>query len=221
MSEQGQKVQIGKAVIKLQNVQLRGDALLDEVQLEGGDITFTPSDGAMEAKVSAGETRFQVTVSEPNINRLLSANLPPDAPVRELKFASLSGKARLSGRYVKFGIGLPFTLEAVPRIENGQRVWLDCQSMNVVVGSLPEPVLKVIEQVVNNNLNLDLAQSPVPVYLAEIRCEPGRVTVLGRARISWPLATTPSPLRPFSAPAALPSVESAPTPEALLPAGEG
>lgn len=188
-------LRIGAAHIQLQNVQLREDVTLDEVHLDGETVVLEPPAGDAPAHISTGETRVRAVMSEQNVNRMLAANLPPDVPLRNLRASLLSGKVRFTGQIVKL-ISIPITLEGVPKVENGVRVFLDWQGVRSGI-SWPAALVEVVEQYFNKTL--DLTKSPVPVWIDEIRCEPGRLTVLGRARITWPPAPLASPVPPFSA----------------------
>jgi hypothetical protein len=192
---QAQKIEIGSAQIHLQNVLLREDILLDEVHLDGGDVRIALPAGNEPARFRTEETRFRAVMSEPNLNRLLAANLPPDVPLRNLRAVLLSGRVRLTAQ-AKL-LGLPLTLEAVPRIDNGVRVFLDWQGANLSGLSVPKALVEVLEQHLNKNL--DLTKTPFPIRLEEVRCEPGRLTVIGQARVALPPTKGTPPVAPFSA----------------------
>lgn len=216
-------IRVGGAHLHFQQVQLRDDVLIDEIHLDiknasyeerkgdsgqNGETTYTQSaaqnavrkaaQDVIKNVVQIEETGFTAIVSEPNLNRLLAANVPADAPARHLRLLLLSGKARITGQFVKSVLSLPFTVEAVPVVDNGMRLSLDFQSAKMGV-TLPGPVLDVIEQILNRSLSLDLSRLPFPVRLDEIKCEPGRLTVKGKARIAWPPVSYAPPPAPFSA----------------------
>lgn len=192
-----QTIKIGGAQIHFQNVQLREDVLVDEVHLEGGDIQMEAPGANSTGAVRIGETRFRAVISEPNVNRLLANNIPADAPVRGLKIAFMSGKAHISGNYIKM-MSLPFTVDAVPKIQNGTRVLLDFQAVSAGgLFSLPPTVVETLEKMINEKLDFDLAQAPIPVWLDTLACEPGRLLATGRIKIVWPPAGTP--VAPFAA----------------------
>jgi hypothetical protein len=185
--ERIQKVGIGGAQIHLLNVQLRDDILLDEVHLEGGGVQITlPKAEGEAARITTGESLFRAVISEPNLNRLLAGNMPGDTSVRNLQIALFSGRARITGQIVR-ALGLPFTIEAVPRIDNGVRISFDFQSAKIGIG-MPAALVDVIETFVNERLAFDLSKLSVPVWLDALRCEPGRLTALGKVRIDWPPA---------------------------------
>ena len=191
-----QAMKIGGAQIHFQNVQLREDVLVDEVHLEGGDILMELSAAGSLGAIRTGETRFRAVISEPNVNRMLENNIPEDAPVRHLKIAFLSGKAHISGSYIKM-ISLPFTVDAVLRIQNGTRVMLDFQTVSAGgMFALPQSVVETLEKLINEKLDFDLAQAPIPVWLDTLVCEPGRLTATGRVKVVWPPSSTP--LAPFT-----------------------
>jgi hypothetical protein len=101
---------------------------------------------------------------------------------------------------VKSVLHLPFSLEAIPLIVNGTRVKLDCQAAKLGF-ALPAAVVELLEQHINNNpkLPLDMSRLPLPLRLDEIRCEPGRLHVTGRAKLQWPQPVVPPAVAPFSA----------------------
>ncbi len=180
------RVRIGAAQIHLQNVRLREDVILDEVHLEGEDVALeSPPGPDRPGTIATGETRVRVVVLEQNINLLLANNIPPDAPVRGLRIAVLSGKLKITGNFIKSVLSLPFTVEATPKIENGIYVTYDFHSAKVGIG-LPGAVVDVIQNIINERLALDMTKSPIPIWLDEIRCEPGRISVIGKTRITWP-----------------------------------
>src|SRR6185312_7115100 len=111
-----------------------------------------------------GETSFRAMISEPNLNRILTANTPPDVPVKNLRATLLAGKIRFSGQIVKL-ITIPLALEAVPRIENGVRVFLDWQDVKLGI-ALPSMIVEVLEKQLNKTL--DISSAPIPIWLEEI-----------------------------------------------------
>ena len=148
--------------------------------------------------LSVPEMEFTAMITEPNIQRLLSANMPADSAVRNVRLLLLSGKARITGQFVKSVISLPFVVEAIPVIDNGVRIKLDFKEARLGI-KLPGLVLDVIEQIVESSLSLDLSNLSFPVRLHEIKCEPGRLTVKGKTRINWPPVNIAPPLAPFVA----------------------
>jgi hypothetical protein len=180
-----QSVLVGAARIELQNLLLQNDALIDEVTLEGGDIRVDAPFGAAEGSISAGEVRVRAVMSEANVNRLITSRLSPDAPVRGVAIALLSGKARISGKALISIVPFPFSVDAVPRIENGARITLDFRTATLGI-DLPRAIVDILEQRINEALGLDLSDLEIPVWIDELRCEPGRLTATGRARIERP-----------------------------------
>lgn len=210
-----QNITLGKANIQLTNLRLRDDLLIDELHLEGGDLRLDlPPEKGDKAHFATGETKFRALMTEPNVNLLLAANLPADSPVRNLHIAFLSGKARITGQLVKL-ITIPFTVEASLKVENGVRPYFDLQSAKLGIG-LPSAVVEVIEQVINQRvleeqLKLDLTRSPVPIYIDELRMEPGRLTALGKARIVLPPVSHTLASAPFASAPLPPPTETAET----------
>jgi hypothetical protein len=189
--ESSNTLQFGSASLRVKNILLQEGILLDEASLEGDsihlDLPATPED---TLRITTGEIQFRASMSEPNLNRMLTQLLPSDAPVRSLSVAIYSGKVEFKGLIVRSVLSLPFTLEAVPVIQNGIRISLDCKAAKASGFGLPPQAVEVVEKVLNEKLSLDLGQSPIPVWLDEIRCEPGRLTILGKGRITWPLPTS-------------------------------
>jgi len=191
-----QQIEIGGAQIHLVSVRLREDILLDEVHLEGGDIRVElPAAAGEPPRLFAEGTVFRAMMTEVNLNRALAANPPPGGTLKNLRVAVLSGKLRLTGQIVK-GISLPFTIEGVPRIENGTRVSLDWQNVKLGIG-MPRAIVDILEEQINQTL--DLTQLPIAVWLDALRCEPGRLTAAGRARILLPPVPATPPRLPFRA----------------------
>ena len=178
---------IGKAKIGLQDLRLREDILLDDVRLEGEGVRIDlPETSGVPPHVETGEVKFSAMMTEANVNRLVQGNLPANAPVRNLQLTLLTGRAKVSGQYVKL-IPIPFVVEIVPQIENGVRVRLALQSSPGL--PIPKPILDAIESHLNHMANIDLSGLPVAVRLDEIRCEPGRITTSGKIRVEFPFKT--------------------------------
>ncbi len=198
--KQAEKVRVATAQVHLTNVKLRDDVILDEVHLEGENILAeAPQNKGENGKITATDTKVRAMMTEANVNLMLAGNVPADAPVRNLSIAILSGKVRITGHVVKSVMSLPFTIEAIPRIDNGVRVWLDFQSSKMVF-NMPSSVTEMIEQQINKQLSIDLSKLPFGVRIDEIRCEPARLTVLGKASIVLPPAPAAAlPTAPFRA----------------------
>lgn len=192
-------IDIENARILLRNARLRPDITIDELDLDGRVHLEPGSDMADAPRLDAGEVRVRAMISEPNMNRMLSANVPRNTPVRALQVAVLTGKVRVTGQYVVLGIGLPFTAEAIIRTENGVRVIPDWQSIRAAGMPIPGAGVDVIEQHLHRHMAIDLTRLPVPVWIDEVRCEPGRVTVNARVRLTLPPAQQPEPILPFTA----------------------
>jgi|GEM_PF-2263249 len=214
-----QPVKIGSAQIHLQNVELRRDVVVDEVHLEGGEVLLESPSANSAGGIRTGETRFRAVISELNVNRLLVNNVPEDAPVRNLKVAFLSGKAHISGNYIKM-MSLPFTVDAVPRIQNGTRILLEFQTASAGgMFTLPQSVVETMQTIINDKLDFDLAQATIPIWLDTLVCEPGRLTATGRVRIVWPPSAAPrSPFAAQETPASIGSGAAA-TPSPKITAG--
>lgn len=215
-----QQIEIGGAQIHLLNVKLREDIVLDEVHLEGGEIRIElPAAAGEPPRIFAEGTVFRAIMTEVNINRFLATLQPSDGMLRVQHVALLSSKLRVTGQIVK-GIGLPFTMEARPRIEHGTRISLDWQGAKLGIG-MPKAIVDILEEQLDRYLSLDLTQLPIAVWLDELRCEPGRLTAAGRARILFPPVTAPPARLPFRAPELEPIVAEivappiAETPETL------
>jgi len=95
-------------------------------------------------------------------------------------------------------------------VENGVRVFLDWQDMKLGL-ALPSALREALET--HFNKTLDLSALPIPVWLEELRCEPGRLTAIGRARIAWPLPSRSPAAPPFAPREPLPV--TAPPPQEL------
>ena len=176
----------GAATISLRNACISPDIIVDELVLEAADLSFKLGVEGQEFKFSSGETRFQGMFTEASVNRLITGSIPLDTPLRNVKVALYSGRAQLKGHFVKSVMSLPFTLDAKPVLTNGIRLSLECSSTQIGGIGMPGAAVDIIERVLNERLFLDLSKAVFPVRLDEVRCEPGRLTIVGRARLGWP-----------------------------------
>ncbi|HEV2473494.1 MAG TPA: DUF2993 domain-containing protein, partial [Chthonomonadales bacterium] len=170
------EISAGSAQIELRQVALLPGVTLDELSIRSGalELKSCPPQG------SAGDVTFRAVVSEANLNTAIRAALPPDSPVRNVSVAVLTGKLRFEGHLARM-FSMPISMEAVPRIENGTIVALNWQAARLGV-NLPAMVIDIVRQHLNHSL--DLRALPIPIWLDEVRCEPGRVTLSGKAQIS-------------------------------------
>ncbi|MBC7527953.1 MAG: LmeA family phospholipid-binding protein [Chthonomonadaceae bacterium] len=177
------KLEIGLLQIIAQNVRLPRSLIVDEVRVDAPSVIAIPPHNGEKLKASAGEQKLRVLITEPNINAVLAVNIPESVPVRNLKVEVMSGKMKVSGHY-KIA---PFTVDAVPVIENGVRVKIDLSGGKSGMFGMPSAMIGFIESEVNQKMKIDLSLLPFPVQLDAITCEPGRVIITGRAKLSYPL----------------------------------
>lgn len=178
------------ALITLQNVVLSPELTLDEARLEGVNWSAEREE-AGSLKADFGDVKFRVVVSEPNVNRALSAHIPAGFPLKNVSLSLFSGKVKISGSLVKGFISLPVAAEAVIKARNGVEVYFDLTEARAGVG-LPPAVAEVIQGQMNAELRAIVAQqlqaSPFPLYIEEIRAEPGRLIAQGKIRLRYPFA---------------------------------
>ncbi len=187
-------VDVDKAHLAFNQVQLPYGLVFDEVSLDFVGIHAKgPGLNGEQPAVDVNETHFRVMMTEPHINLLLKENADK-IPAKDVSVVVLTGKLRVHGTYVKSILRLPFVVECVPRIENGVKIDSDFKDAQMGV-SMPSFIVDAISQ---HLMAIDLNRLPVPVFLESIECEPGRVTVSGRARISWPLITAVTAAPPFT-----------------------
>lgn len=210
-------LQLGPTEIVSHQVRIRPDTVLDQVRLSTAEahcaVAASPE---QTTRLTIDELFLHIVLSEPNLNAALAANMKSDL-IRNVKIALFSGKLRVSGHFVKL-ISIPFTLDAIPRVENGVRIVPDFLGLNSAAFALPASVVELLEQRLRPALTLDLTRLPLPVYLNEVICEPGRLLINGKARIQWP-APAPMPVSPFATPllqAQTPS-ETQPPDNSVLP----
>ncbi|MDE2125091.1 MAG: LmeA family phospholipid-binding protein [Armatimonadetes bacterium] len=186
MADEALAFGIESGTLTARNVKLRADTTVDEllVEIVGLRGSVQP-DG--DVRVTSKEAAVTAIISEVNLNRLMEASIPADAPVRSMRLAVLTGKIRLTGQVVKMGIGLPISADAVIRIEAGVRAMPDWQTMTAAGIGLPSAVVQFIENQLKSLLTLDLRDLPLPLWLSEAICEPGRIVLKGSARLNWPL----------------------------------
>ncbi len=177
---------IDSAQIVFKNVQFGDKMVLDEVQLNGANIQLNLGlDTVPPVSVSSGETQFRALITEANLNALLAKNMPDDIPVKNLHLSLLSGKVKLSAQLNKM-FKLPISVEGVLQVENGVKVFFEWQQVSAGGIPLPSQLVELLQQQINKSM--DLGKSPVPVWLDWIRCEPGRLTISGKARLNFPIS---------------------------------
>ena len=133
-------------------------------------------DGGVRLQVET--LRLRVTFTEAEANKgLAGLDLKP---IRDAAVAFLGGRIRMTGRYnVLGGLGVPFSMVAIPEPRAGLNVTLDVRELSVVGLPNPAMVAKAVEERVNAKLAeaLDAAALPFPARLEAITVEPGRITV--------------------------------------------
>ena len=205
---------LGQTEVISNNVRVNSDLVLDQVRLSASAASFASAPSSdSPSRLTIDELSVLVVLSEPNLNAIVAANLKSDL-LRNVNIALLSGKMRISGQFIKL-ITIPFTLEAIPRIENGIRIVPEFLGLNASVFSLPASAVEILEQNLRPMLTIDLTKLPVPAYLDAVVCEPGRLRAEGRARVRFPRNAAPSsaPSSPLeitanSVSAALPPAET-------------
>ncbi len=171
--------------IVLKNVQFGNKMVLDEMQLNGSNIHLKfDGDAAKPSSVTSDETTFRGLMTEANLNALLESNMPPDVPVTNLRVSLLSGKLKLSAQLIKF-LKMPLSVEGVVRVDNGSKVYLEWEDVHFGGIPLPSQLVEMLQNQINKSL--DLTTSPVPVWLDWVRCEPGRLSISGKARLNFPI----------------------------------
>lgn len=168
-----------EARLLAESVDLGGVVSLDEIRLEGRDISLRPG-----GSIRVGELQASLVISEAALNRFL-ANRRADT-VRDLQVAMLDGKVRIHGRYsLPLGIGVPFTFTGVPEIEGGARVRLDPRHMSLVGAPVPGLATGAIGDRVNALLAdaLDVTRFPLAVRLTALTVETGRLTLSATAAV--------------------------------------
>ncbi len=180
---QNPTVDVDKAHLTFNQVQLPYGLVIDEVHLDFAGIHAAgPGAAGTQPAADVKESQFRVMMTEPHVNLLLRENADK-VPAKDVSIVVLTGKLRVHGTYVKSILRLPFVVECVPRIENGVKIHFDFKDAQMGV-SMPSFIVDAISQ---HLMAIDLNKLPVPVFLESIECEPGRITVTGRARLSWPL----------------------------------
>ncbi len=175
--------------VRLGQVQVRPGVILDDVKLYTTNVQITPPpEKGKQATITADETQFSGILTEASLNALISQVMANNPAMKNLQVALMSDKAKITGQFMAKFIPIPFTVEAIPRIENGVKIQLDFRAANAAVFSLPSSFVESLEMTTNGKLNLDLARLlPFPVWLDTVRCEPGRLVIEGKAKIGYPL----------------------------------
>jgi hypothetical protein len=188
------KITLGTADVQLRDVDIGHGVRVDEVRLEGASVEIGLG-GPENVELHANDLRVRAVLSEQSLNRAIEANMPMELPFRGIRVAILSGRLRVEGRFVKF-VSIPVAIEGRPEIENGNRIVLAWQDVRGAGFSFPGAMREWLASY--RNLAIDLSRLPIPVWVDSVACEPGRLTLVGRARIHIPPQPVPS-LRPFGA----------------------
>ncbi len=192
MNAQSFHILTAGALVTLQNVVLTPDLTLDEARLEGANWSVD-YEGETNLKADMGETKFRVVVSEPNVNRALTAHLSANFPLKNVALSLFSERVKISGNFVKGFLSLPVAVEAVIKVRNGVDIYFDLTDVKAGVG-LPPAVVEVVQGQMNAELRgvitRQLQESPFPLYIDEIRTEPGRLIAQGKVRLRFPFASS-------------------------------
>lgn len=160
--------------------------IVDEVHIQssGLRLAWQPQEGTAP-HVDIKDTNVTLMMTETNVNRLIAAYAPAEGLAKELQITLLTGRMMVSGK-IKFGIlHATFQAKVIPTIRSGTRIWLDILEIKSIA-PMPPAAREMIEKQVNEQIPLEFDQLPFPVFLDEIRCEPGRITCCGRLRFNWP-----------------------------------
>lgn len=190
------RITIRDAQAVAHEIQIGDIVTLQELRLDAAAIELTAEPGGA---VRAADANATLVVTEANLNRLLARQAP--AGVRDLEIATLSGRVRITGRWIAKGIPVPFTLMAVPEIEGGARLRLHVQQVHVLGPvALPGVVAQGIGNMLNDNLAraFDATRLPIPLRLTGLQVEPGRVLVSATAPVEVRLGQREPPLQPES-----------------------
>jgi len=184
--------QADSASITLRNFRPGHGFVIDEMVLTGDRIEIvTPAD-ARALSISIEHTRFRGMITEINLNEMLASLSLDGAPVRNLKLAIYSDRVQIKGQLIESVLSLPFVLDAKPVITRNVRLSLECSSTQIGGLGMPGPAVELIERMLLEHLSLDVSESVMPIYLDSVKCEPGRLSLTGRANISWPLPKRPA-----------------------------
>jgi hypothetical protein len=126
----------------------------------------------------AHDVEVSFVITESIINKGIASH--PTPGVRDLEIACLSGQLRISGKKeMLLGVGIPFTFTAVPEIEAGARIRLNPRGMTAFGAQAPAAAFQIVADKINEQLvrAFDISRLPVTGRLAEIRVEPGRVSI--------------------------------------------
>ena len=169
------------ASLEAHDVSLGSVITFDEVRLNSAGLVV-----GSNASVRARELVGTFIISESSLNRFLASRVADS--VKDVEVAVYVGKLRISGRYTKMGIPVPFQLYAVPMIEGGARIQLDPGKMNLSVLAMPGFSANFAAERINFHLAkaFDTTRFPIPVRMTDIRCETGRLLISATASLSTP-----------------------------------
>ena len=178
-------IKIGASSLIIRDAQLRPDLLIDEVSIEAAGFVISQLDPSNLQVNSSSESRFRATISEVNLVNFALANLPDNVRkmLRETRITILQGKVQV--QCVPYALPLTITVEASPVIVGGKIIQLNWHGAQLGGIAFPTPMIDLVARHLNQSY--DLSTLPIDFRLEEIRCEPGRLTALGWAKLEWPV----------------------------------
>ena len=177
-------ISFGSASLQLRDAQLRPDLLIDEFALDASTIRISPNGNDLKVETTK-ETKFRAVISQANLVKFVQANLPENVRgmIRETRITILQGKVQVQA--VPSALPLTITVEATPTIVAGKTVELIWHGAQLAGIPFPSAMVDLVARHLNQSY--DLSTLPIEFRIDEIRCEPGRLTVIGWAKLQWPL----------------------------------
>lgn len=168
---------------KFANIAIDGDdvrfptgILLDGLHI---DLKNVDIDTGRRRVRHVGEANFTITVSDRSLDQFLAGEAPAGENIRHTRvtFGDNNTVAVTGERVTVLNVGIPFRLTGPIRAASATRVEIDPRRLDVAGIPLSGVILNFFKSRIESSL--DLRQLPVPVQLASVTTQRGRMILSG------------------------------------------
>jgi len=158
------------------DVQFPSGLLMDSLHVELKDVEI---DTKRRTVRKIGDARFEITVSDANLDRYLAGAAPAGETIRKtrLTFADNNSVTVTGERVTLLNVAVPFRLTGPVRAANSTRIEIDPRRLVVAGIPLSGGVLSFFKSRIESSV--DLRSVPVPMSLASVTTKRGSMTMSG------------------------------------------
>ncbi len=170
---------LSRVLIDGDDVELSNGLLLDHLHLELEGVRYDTGRRRVRDVKSA---RFEATVSERSVDQYMAGESPQGERIRKARVTFGAGNlVTIAAERVTLGVGVPFSLSGPLRIDK-QKLEIDPQRLVVIGIPLTGAPMRFLVQRFEGGANMSVL--PFPVQLANIRSQPGSLTLSGTADVA-------------------------------------